>query len=202
MEKQPQQERSKARVQKILHVTGELLRDIGYEALSTKQIAARAGVPVGTVYQFFPNKEAVVQALVTRFQEDVAALSERLAAFDASRAQDLGGFIALLVDGIAEIQGRSAGFVCLFAGSTVNMEFETLASALRTGLMEQMERVLRQAAPHLTPKERRQTLGIMAEITRGMIAQFDRAQPAERAALIEELKLVLTAYANVKLRRQ
>lgn len=200
MEKRPQQERSKARVEKILLTTGELLRDIGYEALSTKQVAARAGLPVGTIYQFFPNKDALVQALVARLQEDVEQLAQELASVEATRLQDLGPFIARLVDGIAAIQGRSAGFVCLFAGSPVNSEFEGLVSGLRDSLLQQVERALKDAAPHLTARSLSQTLIIMSEITRGIIAQFDRAEPAERAALIEELKTALTAYVNVKVR--
>lgn len=199
IEKKPQQERSKARVEKILEVAGELLREAGYEALSTKQIAARAGVPIGTIYQFFPNKEAVVESLVTRFQQDIGGLTQELGAFDPRTQDELAEFIGRLVDGIAEIQARSAGFVCLFAGSAVNEEFEAMAARLRQDLNAQIDRALRCAAPGLSRQERTQTLVTLAEITRGIIAQFDRAKPGQRAALIDELKLVLNAYLGAKL---
>lgn len=199
VEKKPQQERSKARVEKILEVAGELLREAGYESLSTKQIASRAGVPIGTIYQFFSNRDAVVEALVARFQQDIGGLTQELAAFEPHTQEELSEFIGRLVDGIADIQARSAGFVCLFAGSAVNEKFEAMAGTLRQSLNAQIDRALRCAAPGLHRQERSQTLVTLAEITRGIIARFDRAKPGQRAALIEELKLVLNAYLGAKL---
>lgn len=56
----PVQKRSKKRVAWILQATRELLIETGLEAMSCEAIAARANVPVGTVYQFFPNKFAII----------------------------------------------------------------------------------------------------------------------------------------------
>lgn len=72
----PVQMRSVARVQRMLDACAELIDEIGYEALTTTLLAERAGVAIGSVYQFFPDKRAVVQALTLR---NLEAYLDRLA---------------------------------------------------------------------------------------------------------------------------
>lgn len=59
----PLQGGSAARVQRIVDICGVLVDEIGYDRLSTTVIAERARIPVGALYQFFPDKQAVVRAL-------------------------------------------------------------------------------------------------------------------------------------------
>lgn len=61
--KQPKQKRSRERVQLILKATLEVLEKDGIKALSTNSIATRAGIPVSSIYQYFPNKEAILAGL-------------------------------------------------------------------------------------------------------------------------------------------
>lgn len=63
--KRPVQARSKARVEAILNAAREIISDVGSDSLKMNALAQRAGVPIGTVYQFFPNKSAVIYKLVT-----------------------------------------------------------------------------------------------------------------------------------------
>lgn len=58
----------------ILDATAQLLVKDGYERLSTNRVAERAGVSVGSLYQYFPNKEALLAALIDRHLEAVNAL--------------------------------------------------------------------------------------------------------------------------------
>jgi AcrR family transcriptional regulator len=62
----PVQVRSVARVQRMLDACADLVDEVGYEALTTTLLAERAGVAIGSVYQFFPDKRAIVQALTLR----------------------------------------------------------------------------------------------------------------------------------------
>ncbi|QZL05907.1 TetR family transcriptional regulator [Streptomyces sp. BHT-5-2] len=77
----PVQRRSAQRLARILDACAELLDETGYEELSTRAVAGRAGVPIGSVYRFFPNKRAMAEALARR-NLDVYAdrISARLAA--------------------------------------------------------------------------------------------------------------------------
>ncbi|MDF3299950.1 TetR/AcrR family transcriptional regulator [Streptomyces tropicalis] len=62
----PVQQRSAERLTRILDACADLLDEAGYEALSTRSVAVRAGVPIGSVYRFFGNKRAMVDALAQR----------------------------------------------------------------------------------------------------------------------------------------
>ena len=79
----PQQARSQQRVEEILQAASDLLIEEGYEGLTTSAIAKRAGISVGSLYQFFANKEAVLQALAERYLEKMALLNETVFTADA-----------------------------------------------------------------------------------------------------------------------
>ena len=61
--KLPQQDRYFRTVEAILTATAHILTKKGYASLSTNRIAERAGVSIGSLYQYFPNKEAIIKAL-------------------------------------------------------------------------------------------------------------------------------------------
>ncbi|HET8714724.1 MAG TPA: TetR/AcrR family transcriptional regulator [Holophagaceae bacterium] len=69
--KSPRQARSQATVEAILTAAARILTKEGFEALTTNRVAAVAGVSVGSLYQYFPNKEALVRALCERHTHGV-----------------------------------------------------------------------------------------------------------------------------------
>jgi len=69
MRRQPKQARSQERVHHILDVAEQLFIELGYNQTTTRAISSRAEVPVGSLYQFFPDKEAIVKALANRYFE-------------------------------------------------------------------------------------------------------------------------------------
>lgn len=74
------QGRSVARVQRMLDACAELVDEVGYEGLTTTLLAERAEVAIGSVYQFFPDKRAIVQALALRNMDAyLQSLSDRFA---------------------------------------------------------------------------------------------------------------------------
>jgi AcrR family transcriptional regulator len=68
------QKRSQATVEALLDATARVLTREGYDRASTNRIAATAGVSVGSLYQYFPNKEALVAALVARHNREMLDL--------------------------------------------------------------------------------------------------------------------------------
>lgn len=76
--RRPVQRRSVERFERMLDVCAEVLEEVGYDALTTRDVAARAGVPIGTLYQFFEGKQALCRALAERNLELLLArLEER-----------------------------------------------------------------------------------------------------------------------------
>lgn len=72
--KRPRQKRSQATVDAILEATAQVLVTDGYDKTSTNRVAERAGVSIGSLYQYFPNKEALVGELVDRYSNRVMQL--------------------------------------------------------------------------------------------------------------------------------
>jgi len=75
--KTPVQARSTASVNAILDATIQVLLRVGKERLTTTRVALRAGVSVGTLYQYFPNKSALLQAVLKRHLDEVTDAVER-----------------------------------------------------------------------------------------------------------------------------
>ena len=75
--KSPSQSRSKETVEAILRATARVLVSEGYDRASTNKIAARAGVSVGSLYQYFPSKEALVAALCEAHSAEMMAILQQ-----------------------------------------------------------------------------------------------------------------------------
>lgn len=87
MRRQPQQARSKAMVERIIEAGRTVLMRDGYEGFSTNRVAGEAGISPGSLYQYFPDKSAIVAAVIDRHSDAVA---ERVAAALADRIGDAG----------------------------------------------------------------------------------------------------------------
>ena len=83
--KSPAQQRSQLTVAALLKATAHILVKEGYESASTNRIAEAAGVSIGSLYQYFPSKEALVAAVVDRHMQEMMQLLR--AAVDRVREQ-------------------------------------------------------------------------------------------------------------------
>ena len=91
LKKSPKQARSKATVDAICGAAARLMEEEGYAAVTTNRVAERAGVSVGSLYEYFPNKQSIVAAALAAALRDIVAevgrsLHEALALPDQPRA--------------------------------------------------------------------------------------------------------------------
>jgi AcrR family transcriptional regulator len=94
MRKQPRQERSRQMVGRIVEAGRSVLVEDGYDAFSTNRVAARAGISPGSLYQYFPDKAAILDLVVDRYWERVAAqvaasLADRIAGIGPTVVRDI-----------------------------------------------------------------------------------------------------------------
>lgn len=99
--RQPTQERAQATVEAMLDAVVRLLQRGGAAAITTNRIAATAGVSIGSVYQYFPDKHAIFIALHERHIREVDRVIHRK--ISESSGEPLDRLIASLVDGMIEI---------------------------------------------------------------------------------------------------
>lgn len=107
---QPLRAAGRQRVEELLEAASDLMAERGYEATTMAEIAARAGAKIGSLYRFFPNKEAVADALVQRhiavLEDEYAALAKRAATLSPESLADV--LIELLVTLYPRVKSLSA----------------------------------------------------------------------------------------------
>jgi AcrR family transcriptional regulator len=102
--KAPSQSRSKETVSVILEASARILESDGLHGFNTNAIAARAGVSVGSIYQYFPNKDAIALALISSFEEELHDTVLRAA--QAGRGRPLQYRLKLLVRQLVRVHYR------------------------------------------------------------------------------------------------
>ncbi|MFI6684634.1 TetR family transcriptional regulator [Streptomyces sp. NPDC050485] len=104
----PVQQRSAERLSRILDACAELLDETGYEELSTRAVAQRAGVPIGSVYRFFGNKRAMAEALAARNLDRYAGMIN--ARLETIEAADWRGAVDAVLDEYLVLKQTVPGF--------------------------------------------------------------------------------------------
>lgn len=113
------QGRSVARVQRMLDACAELVDEVGYEGLTTTLLAERAEVAIGSVYQFFPDKRAIVQALALRNMDAyLQSLSDRFASEIFTHWWDA---VDAAIDAYIHMHRSVPGFRTLHFGDVVDL---------------------------------------------------------------------------------
>jgi AcrR family transcriptional regulator len=98
--REPQQRRSRQTVEAVLDAVVKVLKRHGVDGVTTNRIAEVAGVSIGSVYQYFPDKRAIFTALHTRHVDEISRVIEgRLVEHAASSLED---FVRALVEGLVE----------------------------------------------------------------------------------------------------
>lgn len=102
--KKPQQRRSRVTIDTIFEATIQVLLAQGLDKVTTIQVAERAGVSVGSLYQYFPNKRALMAAVVRRHVSQVA--DETIAACAATHGKTIGEMCAAMMTAFVEAKTR------------------------------------------------------------------------------------------------
>jgi AcrR family transcriptional regulator len=148
--KKPSQERAQATVEAILAATAHILIAHGFEGLSTNKVAARAGVSIGSLYQYFPSKEALVAALGARHHDELmSVLGGALVNVDVDEDDPAGSIAAVVASTVGAMLDAHAVDPALhrvlseeIPRRVVHQHLEQSAMLLVRGLLEAHRRHL------------------------------------------------------------
>lgn len=120
---EPIQSRARKQRENILRVTCELLKTLGLDDLTTILVAKEAGISVGTLYHYFPNKHAILYALAGLWVDSISNLISEIESQNLNEMQ-LKSFVNLLVDRIAVVYMDNSSLLPLVAvmGSMPELE--------------------------------------------------------------------------------
>lgn len=154
LRRQPRQARSQERVNRILAVAQELFVAEGYSATTTNAIAARAQVPIGSLYQFFPDKAAILKALAIQHGEQ---LHQHLAIFlnpAVVQALSLPVYVARLIDAADQFFADQPGYYAIFMEVQGSMpQLERIEDDADRRLIQDWSGVFAQLNAALTPED-------------------------------------------------
>lgn len=179
----------------MLEACAALLDEVGYEELSTTAIAKRAGVAVGSLYQFFPDKRAVVQALTRRNMEwFVARAGESLGAVEETHWWDV---VDSILDVYLRMHREVPGFAKVHFGDVVDPQLldegrdnnAVLVDSLTERIAERVE------AP---VEELRLALTIVNEAADALLKLAFRRDPLGDDRIVAETKELVKDYLAKK----
>ena len=190
----PVQGRSVARVQRMLDACAELVDEVGYEGLTTTLLAERADVAIGSVYQFFPDKRAVVQALTLR---NLEAYLDRLGGrfAEANFTYWWDGVDAAIGEYIA-MHRTVPGFRTLHFGDVVDVRLLDDARDNNAVITDLLAQLLTAQFGAVQAERLRFPLAIAIEAADALIKLAFRRSPAGDADVLDEAKSLIREYLH------
>lgn len=194
LRRRPMQQRSAQRVERMLDACAALVEAHGYDGVTTTLIAERAGVAVGSLYQFFPDKRAVVQALALRnLDRFLHSLTQR---FADSSFEYLWEAVDLVIDTYVDMNQQVTAFGLLHFGDLVGtrlLDDERENNAVVTDQLTALisERFETPADVLAVP------LSVAVEAADGVLKLAFRTDPAGDPTLIAETKRLVRTYLSL-----
>ena len=188
----PQQDRGLKRVESILDAAEAVIAEVGVEAASTNAIAERAGSSVGSLYHFFPSKEAIVEALARRFAERKRDINA--SAIPVDRAQmPLEEVFERVVESHARFLDETPAFVPVY-DAVMRGRSGFMNSEMFEAIVGQVRAFLAVRVPQLSAQARETSAVAAVSTIHGVLLTAMRLPREQRAPLLSELKRMMVAY--------
>jgi len=189
------QARGERRIAQLLEAAATVFCATGYTAASTNAIAREAGVSPGTLYQFFPNKEAIAIELGGRLVHEMqTAYGEALAPVDP--ATPLEEAVGAAVDRFIAFNCQHPVFFALMHGPDIPGRLTEEHDALHATLVSRVETLLFSLLPDAPAADVRRTAQMVLGIYMAGLELVLAHEGAERDAYIREVKIALIRYLD------
>ncbi|MFI6934902.1 TetR family transcriptional regulator [Streptomyces sp. NPDC050287] len=190
----PQQARSRARLARVLETAERVLIDEGTGALTTTRIAAEAKVSVGSLYQYLPDRGAIIEALAAGYFAKLEATMDTLV--EAATVERWEDPVGVLVDAYAEIYRTEHGFRALWFGSGLTERTRAADRAHKRRMADGIRRVLLALDVPLPRDDEALARACHAAVLAAdaLAQEAFRRDPQGDTALLDEAKTMLRGY--------
>lgn len=196
--RRPRQPRGQKRVELLLDAAAAVIAESGLQAATAEAIALRARTAKGSLYQFFPNRDAVLAALALRYADEMRHIHEK--AFPADpRGLALERLIDRIVKPLAEFHDRNPAFRRVFATWEGPLdEMRAAPARLRAQLfdsfVDRLDVLFASRNPRLPARERRRAALVAASVGQAVLARRSRASASDKKPLLDDLRRLLVAF--------
>jgi AcrR family transcriptional regulator len=180
-------------MESLVRAAEAVFADVGYARATTNLIASQAGVSPGTLYQFFPNKEAIAEALAARYAQELEELHAKVFHGRIATAP-LTELIDSTVDPFLEFHHDAPAFEALFLAAAVSPELGGRIQVLHDTVASRLIALFEQRAPKAHREDLQWTAEAAVGIFRGMLPLIAPLKGAKRSRAIRELKTVFARY--------
>lgn len=187
------QKRGLLRVEEILRATGALFAEVGYDNATTNMIAARAGISPGSLYQFFPDKEAIAQAFATDATEQLHQIYDTFLSPEVI-ALPLQPFLESFVDVIVAFNQKNPGYLALELASTVSPPLALVLADLHQGVQSHLDMMFGARWPQSAREQRRLPLLVSYRLFLALLPLALEGDEEHRRAIVGEMKAILYRY--------
>jgi AcrR family transcriptional regulator len=191
----PKRQRGKQRVAELLNAAAAIFGEKGYEAATMTEIAARAGAPIGSLYQFFPSKDVLADTLVQNYvallESDLQELERRAKGIDTDTLVR-----ALLALMRGHPQERTATLQLVEA----RMDEQTRLATFRLMFRRRIAAVLRARTASLPAEVARDTSVVVLQLMKAAQALSDEEGLPGRAAALHEIHALTVKYLDQRCR--
>ncbi|MGW2181531.1 TetR family transcriptional regulator [Streptomyces sp. NPDC001732] len=188
----PVQKRSAERFERLLDACAELLDEVGYAALTTKEVARRAEVPIGTLYQFFSDREGLIGALAAR---NLEIFLERVAVrLEHEKPEGIPGIVDVTVDEFVTMRRTITGFGVVDFGAVGQDHILEPALDNNTAVAERLRALTATLTGVRGDAELEIAVRVALECADSVLKLAFRTDPQGDPQLISECKRVLNSY--------
>ncbi|MFJ8632295.1 TetR/AcrR family transcriptional regulator [Streptomyces sp. NPDC093568] len=190
----PQQARSRARLARVLQAAERVLISEGAQALTTTRIAAEAKVSVGSLYQYLPDRDAIIDALAAGyFARLEAAMDDLVRAATAERLDDP---VGVLIDAFAAIYRTEHGFRALWFGSTLTEQTRAADREHKRRMADGTRRVVLALGLARDDEALARACHAAVLAADALAQEAFRRDPEGDPGLLDEAKLMLRGYLD------
>jgi AcrR family transcriptional regulator len=190
----PKRARGKQRVAELLQAAADVFAEKGYDAATMTEIAARAGAPIGSLYQFFPVKEALADWLVQNYigllVADLQALEARVSRIDTETLVD-----ALL--GLLRAHERERAAAARLVEA--RMDERTRRATFRQMLRKHIAAILRARSPTVSAEAAREMAVVLVSLMKAVSSLIDEEGLPGRTAGLRDLRAIAVQYIERRL---
>lgn len=192
LRRQPQQARSRARVEAILTAADRILSQEGYEALTMRRIAEESGAPVGSIYQFYSDKSAVVDALGQRYLDVFRTAIDELV--EQAVQGELTDLVGTMVDVYAELFRSQPGGMAVWAGRHLSPELARADEASNTLIADGLQRIVEHLTGGPGGELARRATRMVVWAANAVLHEVYKGAGTPDQETVDELKRMLDAY--------
>jgi AcrR family transcriptional regulator len=193
LRRQPRQERGTRRITELLDAADRVFAAVGYEAATTNAIAREASASVGSLYQFFPDKEALLRALTARYREAMHEIHERVFTAETARLP-LAALYDVVVETLAAFYRAHPGFRPLLYGSSTVPALAEAAAMLHQECVARVEEMMTIGMPDMPADRRRLMADLNVTTLKALLPMTESGNARFRAEVLTEIKRMLRAH--------